>query len=146
MAADPLSVALYFDSSVRYGPDNASPRAAAVGYVATAGDPLVEGSHRLDAFVSSTHAEFRALVEAARAVAALETHRRISDIHVRGDAAAVIEAVDPDRPGSPGDAIRRRRVAFVRDALTPVPRVTYRRVDRAANERAHRLATAAHEP
>lgn len=145
MAGDPLSVRLAFDCSVRYGPDNADPRSAAIGYVATAGDPLLVGSWQLSAFVSSTHAEFRALAEAARAVAALGRHRRISDLHVRGDAAAVIEAVDPDRPGSPGDRIRRRRVALVRDAFAPIPRVTYRRVDRDRNARAHQLATRGHD-
>lgn len=145
MAGDPLSVRLAFDCSVRYGPDNASPRSAAIGYVATAGSPLLVGSRQLSAFVSSTHAEFRALVEGAQAVAALGRHRRISDLHVRGDAAAVIEAVDPERPGSPGDRIRRRRVGLVRDAVAPIPRVTYRRVDRQRNERAHRLATRGHD-
>jgi ribonuclease HI len=141
-----LSLVLRFDGSVRYGPDNAEPRAAAIGYVAAAGTPLLEGSRALSTFVSSTHVEFRALVAGARAVAALARHRDVAAVHVRGDAAAVLEAVDPDHPGAPGDRVRRRRVETVREALAPIPRVTYRRVGRGANERAHALATRAHNP
>jgi len=145
MTDDPLSLVVHFDGSVRYGSENASPTAAAIGYVITAGEALVEGSRRLDTFVSSTHAEFRALLEGARAVAELSRHRRISDVHIRGDAATVLNAVDPLRPETPGDEIWKRRVALTRDALAPVPEVTYRRVSRGANERAQQLATRAYE-
>ena len=141
-----LSLVLRFDGSVRYGPDNAEPQSAAVGYVVSAGGPLVEGSRALSTFVSSTHVEFRALVAGARAVAALARHRAVAAVHVRGDAAAVVEAVDPDHSALPGDRIRQRRVETVREALAPIPRVTYRRVGRATNERAHALATRAHGP
>jgi hypothetical protein len=92
-----------------------------------AGEPLIEGSRALSAFVSSTHVEFRALVAGARAVATLSTHRPVSAVHIRGDAAAVIDTVDPTRPTAPGDAIRRRRVASVRDALADTGRGRFRR-------------------
>jgi ribonuclease HI len=138
------SVVCSFDGSVLYGADNARPTAAAIGYVVAAGGPLVEGSRPLTAFVSSTHVEYRALVAAARAVAALADHRSIADVHVRGDAEGVIEAVDPDRPADPGDDVRRRRVATVRELLAPFPTVTYRTVDRGRNRRAHALAARAH--
>jgi len=144
MIEEPLSLVVRFDGSVRYGRDDATPTSAAIGYVVTAGEPVVEGSRSLDAFVSSTHVEYRALVAGARAVAALGDHWRIADVHVRGDAATLIDAVDPDRPAEPGDKIRRRRVASVRDALAPVPRVTYRQTNRTRNELAHELATRAH--
>lgn len=139
-----LSVVLHFDGSVRYGPDNATPTAAAIGFVGTAGEPLVAGSRTLSAFVSSTHVEFRALVAAARAVAGLSRHRQVSSVHVRGDAAAVIDAVNPDRTATAGDEIRRRRVEQVRAALASVPTVTYRTVGRQRNERAHELAVRAY--
>jgi len=139
-----LSLVLRFDGSVHYGPANASPRAAAIGYVVEAGRPLVEGSRSLSTFVSSTHVEFRALVAGARAVAALATHREVSSVHVRGDAAAVIQAVDPSRDATPGDAVRRRRVSIVRDALADVPQVSYRCVKRGKNQRAHALAARPH--
>lgn len=144
MNEEPLSLVVRFDASVLYGPANADPQSAAIGYTVTAGTPLAEGSRRLDAFVSSTHAEFRALVGGAQAVAALGTHRRISDVHVRGDAAAVITSVDPARSTTPGDDIRRRRVTAIRNALASIPRVTYRTVSRGENERAHTLAARAH--
>jgi len=137
------SLVVRFDGSVRYGPDNATPRTAGIGYVVEEGEPVVEGSRELSAFVSSTHVEFRALVAAARAVAAFCDHRRISDVHVRGDAAAVIDAVDPARDGDVGDPIRRRRVERVRGALAPAPTVTYRCVSRGENRRAHELAARA---
>ncbi len=139
-----LSLVLRFDGSVGYGPDNADPRTAAIGYVVEAGEPLIEGSRALSAFVSSTHVEFRALVAGARAVAALSTHRPVSAVHIRGDAAAVIDTVDPTQSTVPGDAIRRRRVASVRDALADVPTVTYRRTTRDQNRRAHTLAARPH--
>jgi ribonuclease HI len=135
------SLVLRFDGSVRFGPDNADPQAAAIGYVIEEAEPLVEWSQELSAFVSSTHVEFRALVAGVRAVAALMDHQRVSAVHVRGDAAAVIDTVDPSRTTAVDDGICRRRTERVRDALAPVPTVTYRHVRRYENERAHDLAT-----
>lgn len=137
------SLVVSFDGSVLYGPENAAPTAAAVGYVVTAGEPLAVGSQRLSAFVSSTHVEYRALVAAARAVAAVSEHRDVASCHVRGDAATVVEAADPDHPAEPGDRVARHRVATVHDLLAPVPRVTYRTVPRGRNRRAHGLAARA---
>jgi ribonuclease HI len=139
------SLVVRFDGSVRYGPENANPRAATIGYVIEEGRPLAEGSRELSAFVSSTHVELRALVAAVRAVETMRIHRQISDVHVRGDAAAVIDAVDPARDGATGDRIFRRRAERVREALAPVPTVTYRCVSRPENERAHELATRAYD-
>lgn len=135
-----LDVLLSFDGSVLYGPDNATPTAAAVGFVVEAGEPLVEGSRALSAFVSSTHVEYRALVAGARAVSALDRHRDVAAVHVQGDAAAVIETTDPDHPAVPGDDVLERRVETVRRLLAPIPVVTYREVDRTATRRAHDLA------
>lgn len=135
---------LRFDGSVRYGPDNATPRTAAIGYVIEETEPLVEGSRTLPAFVSSTHVEFRALVAGAEAVAALMDHQRVSAVHVRGDAAAVIDTVDPSRQTAITDTVCRHRAERVREALTPVPTVTYRHVRRHRNQRAHELADRAY--
>jgi len=63
------SLVLRFDGSVRYGPNNADPRAAAIGYVVEETEPVLEGCREVSAFVSSTHVEFRALVAGARAAA-----------------------------------------------------------------------------
>lgn len=139
------SLVLSFDGSVRYGPANATPTGAGVGYVVSEGEPLVVGSWAPAAFVSSTHVEYRALVAGARAVAALAEHRDVASLHVRGDAAAVMDAVDPDRAGEAGDEVTRRRVAEVRDLFAPIPEVTYRTVSRGRNERAHELARRPHE-
>lgn len=145
MSATGLSLVLSFDGSVRYGTDNAEPTAAAIGYAVEATEPLLVGSRALSAYVSSTHVEFRALVAGAQALAALAEHRPVSTVHVRGDAAAVITAVDPSHPTPPGDEIRRRRVESIRAALAPIPTVTYQQVSRGRNERAHALATRAHQ-
>lgn len=140
------SLVLRFDGSARYGPYNATPQTAAVGYVVSEVDPLVEGSRELSAFVSSTHVELRVLVAGARAVTAFRDHERASAVHVRGDAAAVIDTVDPDRRGTVDDDICQRRAKRVRDALASIPTVTYRCVGRADNDRAHELATRAYGP
>jgi ribonuclease HI len=138
------SLVLRFDGSVRYGPDNATARTATIGYVVSEADPLVEGSRELSAFVSSTHVEFRALVAGVRAMTALRNHDRVSAVHVRGDAAAVIDTVDPGRQSAVHDDICQRRAERVREALAPIPTVTYRCVERSENERAHELATRAY--
>ena len=135
-----LSVILRFDGSVLYGADNATPTAASIGFVARAGKPLVEGSRALSAFVSSTHVEYRALVAGARAVSRLRRHRDVAAVHVEGDAAAVVEATDPDHPAVPGDDVLERRVRTVRRLLAPVPTVTYHEVGRDRTRRAHDLA------
>jgi ribonuclease HI len=140
------SLVLTFDGSVLYGSANARPTAAAIGYVVTAGEPVLEGSRALSTFVSSTHVEYRALVAGARAVAAFADHRPVADLHVRGDAAGVLEAVDPDRPATPGDTIVRRRVETVRELVAPIPTVTYRTIGRGRNARAHELARRPHTP
>ncbi|WP_277540187.1 reverse transcriptase-like protein [Haloarcula laminariae] len=137
------SLSLYFDASVHYGPDNAMPTSAAVGFLVESGATThIERSMAVDAFVSSTHLEYRALLEAVQAVAA--TDDRVASVHVHGDADAVIRAVDPDRPATPEDRVCRRRVASIREAVEPIPVVTYRAVGRDENERAHRLARAGH--
>jgi len=139
------SLVLRFDGSVRYGPNNADPRAAAIGYVVEETEPVLEGCREVSAFVSSTHVEFRALVAGARAVAELAECDRVSDVHVRGDSAAVIETVDPTSATAVGGDICRRRAERVRELLEPVPTVTYRRVRRADNDRAHELAIRAYD-
>lgn len=141
-----LSLRLSFDGSVLYGPLNASPTAAAIGYVIETHEPILEGSRSLSAFVSSTHVEYRALVEAVRAVAALSEHRTVASLHVRGDAAAVIEAADPKRPTRPSDDILQRRVETIRALVDPIPQVSYRQVARSRNQRAHELARRPHRP
>jgi len=137
------SLCLYFDASVLYGPDNATPTSAAVGFLVESGSTThVERSLSIDAFVSSAHLEYRALLEAIRAVTAREDP--VASLHVHGDADAVIRAVDPDRPAIPGTRIARHRVDAIREAVDPIPVVTYRVVGRSANRRAHRLARAGH--
>ena len=137
------ALSLYFDASGLYGPDNATPTSAAVGFLAESGTTThVERSLSVDAFVSSAHLEYRARLEAVRAVT--DRDGRIASLHVHGDADAVIRAVDPDRPATAGDRIARDRVATIREAVDPIPVVTYRVVDRGENGRAHRLARAGH--
>jgi len=137
------SLSLYFDASVHYGPDNATPTSAAVGFLVESGARThIERSLAVDAFVSPAHLEYRALLSAVRAVAA--TDDRVASLHVHGDADAVIRAVDPDHPATPGDRVCRTRVEAIRDAVAEIPVVTYRVVGRGENERAHRLARAGH--
>jgi ribonuclease HI len=137
------SLSLYFDASVLYGADNATPTSAAVGFLVESGATThIERSLPVDAFVSSAHLEYRALLEAVRAVAA--TDDRVASLHVHGDADAVIHAVDPDHPATPGDRICRTRVDAVGEAVAEIPVVTYRVVGRGENARAHRLARAGH--
>ena len=119
MTALGRSLVLRFDGSVRYGPNNADPRAAAIGYVVEETGPVLEGCREVSAFVSSTHVEFRALVAGARAVAALAERERVSDVHVRGDSAAVIGTVDPTSATAVGGDICRRRAERVRELLEP---------------------------
>jgi len=137
------SLSLYFDASVPYRSDNATPTSAAVGFLIESGATThVERSLPIDAFVSSAHLEYRALLAAVRAVEA--TDDRVASLHVHGDADAVIRAVDPDHPATPGDRICRRRVTAIREAVAPIPVVTYRVVGRGENRRAHDLARAGH--
>ncbi len=140
----PPSLLAYFDASVLYAPDNATPRSGAVGVLVEDGtETYVERSLSVDAVVSSTALEYRALVETTRAVA--ESFDRPAAVHLHGDADAVIRAADPDSPAEPSNPISRRRVATAREHLTDVPVVTYRSVPRGRNERAHQLARRGHE-
>jgi ribonuclease HI len=113
--------------------------------VIEAADPIIEGSRELSAFVSSTHVELRALVAGARALGELTDHHQVNAVHVRGDAAAVIDTVDPSRPAGVDDSICRRRAERVRELLAPVPTITYRHVGRYENERPHKLASRAYD-
>jgi ribonuclease HI len=92
--------------------------------------------------VSSSALEFRALLEAAHAID--ERFTEVASVHVRGDADAVIESVDPRRGATPNGRIERRRVAHIRRLFEPIPTVTYRVVGRGENARAHDLARAGH--
>jgi len=140
----PPSLLAYFDASLRYGEDNATPTSAAVGVLVEDGTTTyVERSLAVDAFVSSSALEFRALLETARAVD--ERFDRVSALHVHGDADAVVRAADSSSPAEPSDPVARRRVERTRTLLADVPVVTYRSVPRSENERAHALAAAGHE-
>jgi ribonuclease HI len=128
---------------VLYAEDNATPTSAAVGYVLTDGSETLRAeSVPIEAFVSSAHLEFRALLEAVRAVDA-----HVPDppsVHVHGDADVVIRTVDQSEPATPGDRLTRHRVEEIRDLVADVPVVTYRAVKRGRNERAHEVARAGH--
>lgn len=137
------SLSLYFDASVHYGSDNATPTSAAVGFLVESGTTThVERSMAVDAFVSNVHLEYRALLEAVQAVAG--TDDRVASLHVHGDADAVIRTVDPDHPATPADRITRGRVDAIHEAVAGIPVVTYRAVGGGENRRAHRLARAGH--
>lgn len=140
----PPSVLVYFDASVLYGSDNATPTSAAIGYHVDAGtETRVAVSESVETFVSSTDLEYRALLEAVRAVT--DRFADLSSLHVHGDADVVIRTVDPDHPARAKGRVARRRVAAVRELVADVPVVTYRAVPRGHNERAHDLARTGHE-
>jgi ribonuclease HI len=137
------SLLLYFDASVLYAEDNATPTSAAVGYVIEDGSTTIhEESVPIDAFVSSAHLEYRALLEAVRAVS--DHAADPPSLHVHGDADVVIRNVDPSEPATPGDRVTRRRVEQIRDLVADIPVVTYRTIKRGRNERAHEVARAGH--
>jgi len=137
------SLLAYFDASVHYGPDNATPVSAAVGFLVEDGvETYIEQSMHVDAFVSSAALELRALVETVRAV--VDRFDRVSSVHLHGDADAALRSTDPAHPAEPTDAVGRRRVREARDLLADVPVVTYRAVDRSRNARAHELARRGH--
>ncbi|MBX0297194.1 reverse transcriptase-like protein [Haloarcula nitratireducens] len=139
----PPSLLLYFDASVLYADDNATPTSAAVGFLVEDGSAaVIERSMRIDAFVSSAHLEYRALLEAVRAVEAYPT--TVASLHVHGDADAVLRAVDPQHHAMPEDRVAQRRVESIREWVADIPVVTYRAVGRGENERAHELARAGH--
>lgn len=138
------SLELAFDASVLYGPENATPRSGAVGYVVVRGATRqFECSRSVDAFVSNTALEYRALADAVAAVD--RAFDRVASLHVRGDADAVLRAVDPTTVVTPNGSVERRRVARIRERLADVPQVTYRSVPSPHNERAHTLARRGHE-
>jgi ribonuclease HI len=140
----PPSLLVYFDASVRYAGDNATPTSAAVGFVVGDGiRTLLKQSLPVRTFVSSAHLEYRALLEAVQAVAAMDG--RIAALHVHGDADAVIDTVDPGVDATPGDRVTERRVEAIRAAVADVPTVTYRAVSRDENQRAHDLAQRGHD-
>lgn len=137
------SLLAYFDASVHYASDNATPVSAAIGFLVEDGtETFLKRSVPVDAFVSSTALEHRALVETVRAVT--DRFDRVSSLHIHGDADAVLRATDPDHPAQPTDSVGRRRVREVHDLLDDVPVVTYRSVDRSRNRRAHELARRGH--
>lgn len=136
------SLELAFDASVLYGPDNARPRSGAIGYVVRRGRPLFECSRSVEAVVSNTALEYRALLEAVAAVE--RAFDRVATLHVRGDADAVLGALDPTTGTEPTGRVERRRVARIREHVAGIPDVTYRSVPSARNERAHTLASAGH--
>ena len=139
----PPSLVLSFDASVHYGPAHAHPVSGAIGYLVEEGtETVLRGSERVDHLVSSSALEFRALLEAARAVD--RTFDRVASLHVRGDADFFVDAVDPRLDAMPECGVSRRRVERIRALLDPVPTVTYRVVPRGLNDRAHRLARAGH--
>lgn len=137
------SLVAAFDASVLYGPDNAVPRSGALGYVVGDGTTrLFEGSRSVSAVVSNTALEYRALYEAVAAVD--RAFDRVAALHLRGDADAVVRAVDPTDPVTPAGRVERRRVERTRALLDAVPTVTVRSVPSARNERAHALARGGH--
>jgi len=141
--AFPPSLVLSFDASVHYGPAHAKPVSGAIGYVVAEGtETRLSGSERVDHLVSSSALEFRALLEAVAAT--VERFDDVASLHIRGDADAVVEAVDPRRDAMPRGGVSRRRVHRVRRLLAPIPTVTYRVVPRELNERAHHPARAGH--
>jgi ribonuclease HI len=143
-AAFPPSLVLSFDASVLYGSNNATPVSGAVGFVVEEGSRThLERSLRVSNLVSSTALEYRALLEAVRTV--VETFEEVASLHLRGDAAVVLDAVDRRRDVRPSGRVERRRVRHTRRLLDSIPTVTYRVVPRSANERAHRLARAGHD-
>jgi ribonuclease HI len=140
----PPSLEVAFDASVRYGPDNATPQSGALGYVVVRGaTPLFECSRSVNAVVSNTALEYRALLEAVAAVD--RAFDRVASLHVRGDADAVLRACDSADEMVPNGRVERRRVARIREHVADVPDVTYRSVPSSHNERAHALASAGHD-
>ena len=143
MTAAPPSLLAYFDASVHYGPDDATPTSAAIGFLVEDGvETHLERSLAVEAFVSSAALEHRALVETVRAVA--DRFDRVSSLHLHGDADAALRATDPSHPAEPTGPVARRRVREVHELLADVPVVTYRAVDRSRNARAHDLARRGH--
>lgn len=138
------SLEVAFDASVLYGPDNATPRSGALGYVVTRGATRqFECSRSVDAFVSNTALEYRALLEAVAAVD--HAFDRVASLHVRGDADVVLRACDPADEMEPNGRVERRRVAQIREHVADVLDVTYRSVPSPHNERAHVLAREGHK-
>lgn len=137
------SLLAYFDASVHYGPDNATPTSAAIGFLVEDGtETHLERSLSVDAFQSSAALEHRALVETVRAVT--DRFDRVSSLHLHGDADAALRVTDPSHSAKPTDVVGQRRVQEVHRRLADVPVVTYRAVDRTRNRRAHDLARRGH--
>ena len=139
----PPSLLVYFDASVLYGPDNQVPVSGAIGVAVREGATVeVERSTDVNAIVSSTALEFRALSVAAATVDA--EYDRVSSVHLHGDAGIVLRAMDPNDHTQPPSRIAQRRVTDARASLAAVPTITYRAVSRAENRLAHRLARDGH--
>jgi ribonuclease HI len=127
-----------------YGSDNATPVSGAVGFLVEEGTEIhIEHSLRVDNVVSSTALEYRALLEAARAVDTM--FERVASVHIRGDADIVLNAVDRRLEVMPKGSVERRRVEQIRRLFDPIPTVTYRVIPRELNKRAHKLARAGHD-
>lgn len=113
--AQPVKV--YFDASY-LPPDHENGPSAAVGYVVTdaRGNLISRRGYSLRNFVSSTHVEYQALIEALTFVDGLDS---IEQVYVYGDAESVIECVKPDGEASPND---RTTSKFARKARTALER------------------------
>lgn len=141
----PDPVFLYFDGSVRYDSDGQTPISAACGYsIETAGTVLREQSVRVPQPVSSTHAEYHALLQAARSVGGLS--QGVESLYVYGDSESVLDVVDPKTDSVARDRFGRWHVTRIQSQLSEVPIVGYRAVSRDRNSRAHWLATRGHDP
>ena len=136
---------LYFDGSVRYDTDGETPISAAGGYsIETAGSVLQERSLQIPRPVSSTHAEYHALLQAVQEIDNLAYP--VESLYVYGDSESVMSTVDPSANSTPRDRFGRRQVAWIQSQLAEIPTVGYRTVPRGQNHNAHRLATRGHDP
>lgn len=131
---------IYFDASVL---DTDSGKSAAIGYFITdsGGDELARGWGSLQNFVSSTHAELRALHLVLDHTLSIEG---LSRVYVHGDSKSVIEMVDPTHDASANDSILSRMVTNARDATADFEFIHFGHIDRGQNEVADRLARKGH--
>ena len=139
----PPSLQVAFDASVHYGPDHARPDSGAIGFLMEEGMTVhLRRSERVPHLVSSTALEYRALLAAVRAVR--ERFDRVASLHIQGDADVVLDAVEQSVDFWPSGSIEQRRTRSIQQLIAPIHTVTYQRVPRELNERAHELAQAGH--
>ena len=137
------SVTIKFDGS--YLPEeNEHGPSAAVGYTITdsGGNVIAEDGYALQCFISNTHTEFQAVIDALEAARDIPGVQRV---FLRGDSESVIDAVCPRTDHQPSEDIMQNYAQRAKELVEEFDYVHVKKINRDMNERADDLAYRGHD-